>query len=149
MTTKIAQQFRQTRRCAHPGCVVCNEGNEHGLRLDFKLNHDGAVTAEFALNKLFEGYPAMLHGGIICMILDGAMTNCLFAHDCVAVTGDLHVRFRHPVHTNQPAVVRAWIHRSVSSFYEMKAEISQNGQLTTTAVGKFMRQSHLSGQAEP
>jgi len=149
VTTKIAQQFRQIRQCAHPGCVVCNEGNEHGLQLDFKLDHDGAVVAEFALNKLFEGYPAMLHGGIICMILDGAMTNCLFARNCVAVTADLHVRFRHPVHTDQPASVRAWINRSASCLYEVKAEIMQNEQIKTTAVGKFMRQNHLSGQVKP
>jgi acyl-coenzyme A thioesterase PaaI-like protein len=36
----------------------------------------------------------MLHGGVISSILDGTMTNCLFAHGTVAVTAELRVRFR-------------------------------------------------------
>jgi acyl-coenzyme A thioesterase PaaI-like protein len=122
---------------------VCSKGNEHGLQLDFIFSDDGSVSAAFSLDKIFEGYPDMLHGGILCLILDGAMTNCLFAHDCIAVTADFRVRFRHPVVINQPAQVRAWISRSSSCLYELQAEISQNSQIKTTATGKFMKQPHL------
>ncbi|MBN2211844.1 MAG: PaaI family thioesterase [Sedimentisphaerales bacterium] len=146
MTIKVIDPFQQIRQYAHPGCIVCSEENKRGLQLDFNVTDDGVVTAEFTLERIFEGYPAMLHGGIICMILDGAMTNCLFAQNCIAVTADLQVRFRHPVHTDQSVAVRAWIHRSASCFYELKAEILQNGQLKTTATGKFMRQNQLDGR---
>jgi len=135
--------LKQTRQHVHPGCVVCSEKNRQGLKLDFRSFADGTVWADFNLDRVFEGYPDMLHGGILCLILDGAMTNCLFAHDCIAVTADFRVRFRHSVVINQPAEVRAWISRSSSCLYELQAEISQNSQVKTTATGKFMKQPHL------
>ena len=143
ITETMADQFKEIRQHAHPGCVVCSEENGQGLKLDFNISADGAVSADFTLDRVFEGYPAMLHGGVLCAILDGAMTNCLFAHNCVAVTADFHVRFRYPVITDQTARVRAWVNRSMSCLYELQAEILQNGQVKTTATGKFMRQTHL------
>lgn len=143
ITELMIDQWKQTRQRAHPGCVVCSKENGQGLGLDFRFSTDGIVSADFNFDAVFEGYPAMLHGGILCTILDGAMTNCLFARDCVAVTADLHVRFRHPVVTDRTARVRAWINRSTSCLYELQAEILQDGQVKTTATGKFMKQSHL------
>ena len=94
------------RRQTHPGCFVCGPANGHGLGLEFRLGEGGVVEASFACQGAFEGYPATLHGGIICALLDGAMTNCLFAHGHAAVTAELKVRFRHPVMTERPARVR-------------------------------------------
>ena len=144
MTTKaFAKQFKQTRQLTHPGCVVCSENNEQGLKLDFDISADGTISADFKLDTIFEGYPGRLHGGVLCTILDGAMTNCLFAHDYIAVTADFHVRFRHPVVTDEITFVRAWINRSSSCLYELKAEIIQNAQTKTTATGKFIKQPQL------
>lgn len=126
------------RRDSHPGCFVCGRANGHGLRLEFRLFADGAVEASFACQAMFEGYPAMLHGGIICTLLDGAMTNCLFAHGHVGVTADLQVRFRHPVITERPAQVRAWITASLRPLHELAAELVQGEQVMATARGKFV-----------
>jgi acyl-coenzyme A thioesterase PaaI-like protein len=144
ITETMTNHLQEIRQHAHPGCVVCSEENGQGLKLDFNISADGTVSADFTLERVFEGYPAMLHGGVLCAILDGAMTNCLFAQDRIAVTADLHVRFRHPVVTDQAANVRAWVNRSTSSLYELRAEIQQNGQVKTTATGRFMRQTNLS-----
>ena len=143
ITETRADQFKQIRQHAHPGCVVCSEQNDHGLKLDFDISADGAVSADFTMDRVLEGYPTILHGGVLCAILDGAMTNCLFAHDCVAVTADFHVRFRHSVLTEQPASVRAWISRSTSCLFELQAEIHQAEQVKVTATGKFMKQRCL------
>jgi acyl-coenzyme A thioesterase PaaI-like protein len=87
---------------------------------------------------MFEGYPDMLHGGIICALLDGAMTNCLFAHGHAAVTAELKVRFRHPVVTKRPARVRAWIAKTFHPLHEMVAELVQEEQVMATARAKFV-----------
>jgi len=146
ITETLTQTFQQVRQQTHPRCVVCSQQNSQGLKLDFHPAANGAVEAEFTFDTLFEGYPNMLHGGVICAILDGAMTNCLFSHDCIAVTADLHVRFRHPVATNHSACVHAWISRSTTSLYEVKAKLIQDEQLKVTATGKFMRKPHLHGK---
>lgn len=126
------------RRDSHPGCFVCGPANGHGLGLEFRLGADGAVEASFACQGVFEGYPAMLHGGIICTLLDGAMTNCLFAHGHAGVTAELRVRFRHPVITERPAQVRAWIASSLRPLHELAAELVQGEQVMATASGKFL-----------
>ena len=129
------------RRDSHPGCFVCGPANGCGLGLEFCLGPDGAVEASFACQGVFEGYPATLHGGIICTLLDGAMTNCLFAHGHAAVTAELRVRFRHPVITERPAKVRAWIASSLRPLHELAAELVQEQQVMATARGKFLEKT--------
>ncbi len=124
----------------HDNCVVCSHSNECGLGLKFTLSEDGSVQATFNCDKVFEGYKNVLHGGIVSSLMDGAMTNCIFAHGCSAVTAELNVRFRHPVVIGKPAIVRAWIDRSSPPLYVVKAEVLQDQQVKTTATGKFMEQ---------
>ena len=38
------------------------------------------------------GFPESLHRGFVAVLLDSAMTNCMFAHGLVGVTGELKVR---------------------------------------------------------
>ena len=134
LLTEIRQQL-------HPNCVVCSSGNTLGLQLDFKRSDDGAMVGHFYCDKTLEGYSGLLHGGVISAVLDGAMTNCLFAAGHRAVTADFRVRFRHPVVTGQMATVRARISQSRPPVHELKAEIIQNGQIKATATGKFMERS--------
>ena len=98
VTTESAQQFlERMRHRSHPRCAVCSEAGPCAMGLQFRLLGDGSVEEAFDCSDRFQGYPGMLHGGVISSLLDGAMTNCLFAHGIVAVTADLKVRFRHPV----------------------------------------------------
>ncbi len=126
------------RKQAHPACFICALDQTGGLRLQFTSQADGAVCAEFGCNSTYEGYPGMVHGGVISAVLDGAMTNCLFAQGQVAVTADLHVRFRHPLYLGRPAFVKAWITRTAAPLFVLMAEIVQDGQVRATATGKFM-----------
>jgi acyl-coenzyme A thioesterase PaaI-like protein len=128
------------RRQMHQHCVVCGSSNGLGLQLDFVAQPDGSVAALLGCPGFLEGYPDTLHGGVIAAMLDGAMTNCLFAHGRVAVTGELSIRFRRPVLTNHPATVRAWIKESFLGLYVVAAELRQENEVMARATGKFMEQ---------
>ena len=144
VTTEPAQNLlERTRQAAHPLCVVCGRSHECGLGLRFSLCEDGSVEARFECGRAFQGYEGIVHGGITSALLDGAMTNCLFAHGTVAVTGEMTVRFRHPVELGRPLVVRARIVKSKTPLYVTEAEIIQEGQVKAKATGKFM--DRLSG----
>jgi acyl-coenzyme A thioesterase PaaI-like protein len=108
------------------------------LGLEFYVTADGGVEASFNCGKIFQGYPDVLHGGVISALLDGAMTNCLFAKNVVAVTAELVVRYRHPTVTDVSATVRAWVASEQSPLFEMAAELVQNGQVKATAKAKFL-----------
>ena len=135
------ETYRRLRQQNHPSCVVCGDGVRHGLAMDFRTLRDGLVEATFACERAFEGYPEILHGGIICALLDGAMTNCLFASGFVAVTGDLRVRFRQPVAACGWAEVRAWIESSPRPLHKLSAEISQDGRIKAMATAKFLERA--------
>ena len=127
----------------HPNCVVCSAANRGGLHLDFVAADDGTTTATFACNEALEGYRGIVHGGMICSILDGAMTHCMFAHGKTAVTAEMSTRFRHPVLIRQVATVSAQIKRSSDPLYLLEAQIIQAGQIKATATGKFLDQPEL------
>jgi uncharacterized protein (TIGR00369 family) len=125
--------------------VICSRANERGLQLDFAAADGGGVQARFACTPAHEGFAGMLHGGVVASLLDGAMTNCLFARGIVAVTADLKVRFRHPVAVGTTATVRAWTERSSPPRYALRADVVQDGRVRATAEGRFLEQAHLAG----
>lgn len=137
-TEPVQDVLERTRQAAHPRCVVCGRTGECGLGLDFSLRDDGGVEARFECSARFQGYQGILHGGVASAILDGAMTNCLFAHGIVAVTAEMTVRFRHPVELDSPLVVRAHMARSQAPLHVVEAQIVQDGQIKAKAKGKFM-----------
>jgi len=129
------------RDLVHPKCVVCSFGN--GLHLEFDAANDGGVTATFQCDEALEGYPGMLHGGVISSILDGAMGNCMFASGRATVTVEMTTRFRHPVVTGRKATVSARITQTSHSLYLLEAEIIQEGKVKATAKGKYYDQPKL------
>ena len=98
---------------------------------------DDSVEGTFTANEVFEGYVGQLHGGVIAALLDGAMTNCLFAHRCRAFTAELTLRHRRPVTSTDCLTVRAWVTRSRPPLHHLRAELRQGGQVRATALGLF------------
>ncbi len=138
-TTKPdAGSLRRIQSRAHPHCVVCGREQPAGLGLRFDLHEDGSVWAEFQAGRLLQGYPSLLHGGVTSSLLDGAMTNCLFAHGIEAVTAELKVRFRHPIALEDCMQIRAWISRSQTPLFVVEARILQSGITKACGTGKFM-----------
>ncbi len=136
------QEYCSIQKQAHPYCVACSLLNEKGLHLNFEADDDG-VVAHFECDRDCEGYPGILHGGIIATILDGAMGNCLFVRGQAAVTVEMTTRFRHPIYINRQATVNARLVRNADPLYLLEAEIVQDGQVKATAEGKFYDQPQL------
>lgn len=136
--------FSVLRRQSHPECFACGSHNGCGLGLEFRLACDGGVEAAFPCRPVFAGYPGMLHGGIICTLLDGAMTNCLFAHGIAAVTVDMNVCFRHPVTVSLPAEVKARLESENSPIHRLTAEVLQCGRVVATAKARFIEKQAMS-----
>jgi len=126
------------RREHHADCAVCAPSNRLGLRLRCRLHEDGSVKASFRANRFMQGYDGWLHGGVIAALLDGAMTNCLFAHGCRAPTAELRVRYRQPVLLANPLQVIARIVNAAPPLYVVSAEIQQDGEVRARATGKFV-----------
>lgn len=96
------------------------------------------MAGVFQRHPDFQGYPNTLHGGMVSTLLDAAMTNCLFAHGCTAVTAELTVRFLRPVAAGRPVTVTAWVEKSWRRLHLLAAELRQEGELMATAAAKFV-----------
>jgi len=141
VTAKEAQTHNPAPmgRYCHPACVVCGERNQSGLGLCFQQEPNGSVVGRFGCDAGFQGYPDQLHGGVVSMLLDAAMTNCLFARRIRAVTAKLTVRFRHPVRVGVEATIRARLVDECPPLYVLKAELLQGDKTCALADAKFYR----------
>jgi acyl-coenzyme A thioesterase PaaI-like protein len=113
------------------------------LGLRFLVREDGGVEARFLCREIYQGYPGLLHGGVTSMLLDAAMTNCLFSRGKVAVTARLIVRFLLPIRIDDTAVIRAWLRDHSPPLFVLEAELEQNGQVMANAAGKFIDRDGL------
>jgi len=138
-TEQMRARLSELRSQGHERCVVCAPSHPLGLRVEYHVGAGGVAHAESACHKVFQGYPGQIHGGVITALLDGAMTNCLFAHGIQAVTGELTVRFLRPVVPDRVAVVNARLTRTLRRLYVLEAELIQEDVTAARAQGKFLK----------
>ena len=74
-------------------CFACGANNPSGLHLQFTYG-EGTAEARFTAARVFQGYPGIMHGGLVATLLDEAMAHAAIKAHGTAVTGDLHVRMR-------------------------------------------------------
>lgn len=131
------------RATAHPDCIACAPAHPQGLGLEFHDTAEGGVRASFSCPATYEGYPGLLHGGIIATLLDAAMANCLFALGHQSVTAELSIKYRAPVQLGRTAVIEAHASRDLFPLFLMEASLSQGGESKATATAKFVVTSAL------
>lgn len=129
------------REKEHPGCFACAPHHPYGLRLCFQRTDDGGVTATLDCTPAWQGYTGLVHGGIIALMLDAAMTNCLFQHDVPTLTAQLNLRFREPLLVGRSAVVSARIIRETANAFVVEGNVFQGDRLKAKGEGIFMRKA--------
>ena len=76
-------------------CFVCGPDNPIGLHLTFRLE-DGVCVSEFTPGENHQGYPGVIHGGMIYSALDDVMANWLYLRGARAYTARCEIRYRSP-----------------------------------------------------
>ncbi len=51
-------------------CFVCGLENPFGLQLRFYESVPGEIVAEYTVPEQYQGYPGVVHGGIVTAMLD-------------------------------------------------------------------------------
>ena len=115
-------------------CFACGQENPIGLKLRFRSDGE-TVRAEFTPGELHQGWPGIVHGGIINTLLDEAMVYAPFFHGIHCVTAKMEVRIRQPVLVGQQLFISSIIARKTRRLIETEANIVlEDG--TTVAEGK-------------
>ncbi len=82
-------------------CFACGTLNVHGLQLELHAGDD-RCWVELTLERRFEGWEGIAHGGIVCTILDEVMAWAVVDHDIWGVTARMNVEFKKPVPIGVP-----------------------------------------------
>lgn len=146
-------------------CFVCGRLNQHGLHMHFYQPAPGEVQAKITVPDHFQGYPGVVHGGVVAAMLDevsgraipmeagGESTRFL-------VTASLEIRYRRPVPTGQPVELKGHLLSDNGRVAKVRGEIfGQNGVLLAEADGVMVnmpdalleesRQAQLGWRVEP
>ncbi|WP_457570216.1 PaaI family thioesterase [Desulfurobacterium sp.] len=100
-------------------CFVCGKDNPKGMHLKFEKYPD-RVESVFSLDKIYQGYDNIIHGGIISLILDEAMAY-LQTKEERFLTGKITVKFHNPLMAGEKVRVKAWIKKDRKRIKETAA----------------------------
>ena len=90
-------------------CFVCGRENPVSLKLDFYMDAPGEVRTTVFIPAHFEGYPGVVHGGVLASILDETGGRALMEDpNHFMVTAQLNVRYRKPAPTETQLIALGW-----------------------------------------
>ena len=84
-------------------CFVCGMDNDSGLQMRFYETGPGEVTAEYEVPDRYQGYPGVVHGGIVAAMLDEVAGRAQMGDDPprFMYTARLNIRYRKHVPTDE------------------------------------------------
>jgi acyl-coenzyme A thioesterase PaaI-like protein len=85
-------------------CFVCGRLNPHGLHMTFFDNGVDEVYADYTVGAAYQGYPGLVHGGIVAAMLDEVVGRVAMIgdHHHFMMTVRLDLKYRHPVPVETP-----------------------------------------------
>ncbi|GAC1367677.1 MAG: PaaI family thioesterase [Ktedonobacteraceae bacterium] len=106
-------------------CFVCGQHNPYGLQMLFRL--DGtSIVSDFMPREEHQGFPGVIHGGIIAAVLDEALnrTSMLSDRPTWTMTGRLDVRYRRYVPYGPLLRVRATLEAQRGRMVQAKGKLT-------------------------
>ncbi len=128
-----------TKMLQYQNCFVCGQDSKNGLRVSFKTTDEGA-RAEYTPSKEFEGFKGIVHGGILCALLDEVMWKTVDGSAGVlTMTAKMEVSFKRPARIGSKLVIEGFITDRKRKLYETRAVISDtSGNTIAEATGLFI-----------
>jgi len=104
----MPMQPDQVKQPNSRNCFACGLHNPIGLKLEFFESGPDEVCAIFQPSPDYEGFPGVLHGGVVAALLDeiGGRAAMIGNHDHFRMTAKLEVRYRAPTPIDRPLTVR-------------------------------------------
>lgn len=127
------------RTLQYPNCFVCGQESKNGLRVSFQVTDEGA-RAEFTPSEEFEGFKGIVHGGILCALMDEAMWKTINGiAGALTLTAKMEVSFKRPAHVGNLLIIEGFITDRKRRLFETRAVISDTDGITVAeATGVFI-----------
>jgi acyl-coenzyme A thioesterase PaaI-like protein len=129
-------------------CFGCGQNNPMGLKLRFTKDGE-TISAEFTPDKMHQGWPGLLHGGILGTLLDEAMSNVAYGTGNTCLTARIEIRLRQPVRVEMPLVVTAWITRHRKKVIETAGKVClKDGTVIAESTAKQFIAENRAGEVD-
>ncbi|MCP4538928.1 MAG: PaaI family thioesterase [Chloroflexi bacterium] len=96
-------------------CFLCGRQNPIGLKLEFYEDSEAKqVRVDFMIPDEYQGYPGVVHGGIVAAVLDEVAGRAIMVHgsnDDLFATLRLDIRYRRPTPTKTSLIAIGWVER--------------------------------------
>jgi len=121
-------------------CFACGDRNPHGLHMRFELDGEG-VLARYQPREADQGFPGVLHGGVLVTLLDESMAWAMWARSrALGVTAKMETRYRRPVPPDGELQVRARVTAQRGRRIEVESHIAApDGERLVESTALFMR----------
>ena len=119
-------------------CIGCGKDNPIGLKLEFSQNSEGAIVTESKLEREFEGYQGIIHGGIISLILDETSAKAVHFSGYKGVTARIKVSFLRPFRVGEDFICSAKAEEPDGRRITVKAQLSSEGELKARCESIFV-----------
>lgn len=117
-------------------CFACGRDNPVGLGMSFEPDGE-EMLGRFTPGQVHQGFPGLLHGGIMATLLDETMAHWLGERGIVGTTARLEVRYRAGAPLGREITCRARAVRRRRDFCELTAEATEGGRVLAEARAVF------------
>jgi uncharacterized protein (TIGR00369 family) len=123
---------------------MCGRENNLGLKMVFYNNPEtDQVQATVTVPEQFNGYPGIVHGGIVAAILDETAGRAVLLDgnfDNLFITLRLNMTYRKSTPTNTPLKAVGWLEHKGNRGMKVAAELSlPDGTVTTECKAVVIR----------
>ena len=133
MSSKVRTKQPNSRHC-----FACGVENTYGLGMMFYEVGAGQVLAEYSVPDIYQGFPGIVHGGIVFTMLDEVLGRVSMVGDPTkfTMTAKVEVRFRKPVPTGEPLQIHGRVDRRRGRMAFASAELRlPDGSIAAEAKG--------------
>ncbi len=125
-------------------CFMCGRENDFGLKMVWYNNPESnQVEATVTIEEHFNGYPGIVHGGIVAAILDETAGRAVMLDgdfDKLFVTLRLNMTYRKPTPTNTPLKAVGWLEHKGNKGMKVAAKLLlPDGAITTECKAVVIR----------
>jgi len=131
----------------HGSCFVCGKANPNSIGVEWYLDDDKKIEANFIFTIHHQGPPGFVHGGATAAVLDEAMGLAIWQAGYRAVTVNLMIDYRKPVPLGEPILIRAAMSGKAKRRIETSGEIFlPDKSVAVFAKGIYVEGAHFLDQ---
>lgn len=131
---------KKQKNCEY--CAVCGVKNPFGFDARFYETDTHEVIGIFKTKFMQQSYPSRVHGGVISAMMDEVIGRAMWIDepDGLAVTVELHLRYKKPIPIDAKLKCIGRITRNTRKIFEGSGEIFlEDGTVAVEATGKYWK----------